>query len=102
MLEWDFPLNHHLDLKGINLKDFRLLYHLAGPHATADFILRQTQPLSGVVFKNANPELVESQPLFVQSKLKSKTSTVLTENISDFRIKRHANKTLQTSVGVHD
>ena len=62
--------------------------------------------MSGVVVKNAEPELGKSQvPLFVESKLKGKTSVVLTENISipgrfEMLIQGHAKKTLQASVGM--
>ena len=60
VLGWDFLLTHHLDLRGITLGD-RCLYHLVGPHGTtpiiASYISSQTQPLSGVVVKNVEPEL---------------------------------------------
>ena len=109
VLGWDFLLTHHLDLRGITLGD-RWLYHLVRPHGAtpiiANYISSQTQPLSGVVVKNAEPKLGKNQaPLFVESKLKGKTSIVLTENISipgrvEMLIQGHANKTLQASVGM--
>ena len=102
-------MTHHLDLKGITLGN-RWLYHLVGPHGTTPIIANhtssQTQPLSGVVVKNAEPELGKNHvPLFVESKLKGKTSIVLTENISipgrvEMLIQGHANKTLQANVGM--
>lgn len=108
VLGWDFLLTHHLDLRGIPLGD-KWVYHLVGPHGTtpiiADHVSRHSQPLSGVVVKNAEPELGEGQPLFVESKLRGTTNIILTENISipgrvEMFIQGHANKTLQTSVGM--
>ena len=108
MLGWDFLLANRLDLRGIVLED-RWSYNLVGPHGKtpilADHVSRHLQPLSGVVVRDAEPELGETQTLFVESKLKGQTPIVLEEDISlpgrtEMIVQGHASKILQSTVGM--